>query len=97
MSGKKTENMLEYMKEYREKNAGYWKQKVRCEICNKTMTLSSRSHHKKSTKHLFNEMKIKMAAISRNNVQKENNSNECEKDNNSQECDNNNNNQGAKK
>ena len=78
MSTKKTENMLEYMKEYREKNAGYWKQKVKCDICNKTMTLSSRSHHKKSTKHLFNELKLKMAEINSKN------------DNNSKECNNNN-------
>lgn len=105
MTSKKTENLVEYRKRYREKNPDYWKQKVFCEVCNQTMTLSTRSHHKRSMKHLFNEMKLKMAEMS----QKENNNQECEnnenvnnshKDNNGQECENqkcDNNNQKDKK
>ena len=65
MSSKKTENIAEYRKRYREENKDYWKQKVTCELCNLTITRGAKSHHKKSGKHLFNEMKKKMGEMSK--------------------------------
>jgi hypothetical protein len=51
MSTKNVKNLVEYRKQYREKNPNYWKRIVVCDICNQSMTLSARSHHKKSMKH----------------------------------------------
>lgn len=49
----KTIDMNAYMREYRIKNKEKYAEKILCEICGGSYTITNSSHHKHSDKHQF--------------------------------------------
>lgn len=53
MSDKKTKNMKEYFKKYKETHVEMFKETTKCEICGGKYSYTNRATHYKSLKHKY--------------------------------------------
>ena len=56
-------NSKEYMENYYKNNPEKWKKIIKCDICDKEMSITTRSNHYKSKNHRLAELEKKIQNI----------------------------------
>jgi hypothetical protein len=70
---KKTDDMKQYMREYRKKHADKWKEQKVCPDCGVSYMASNITNHLRSQNHKYHVLKKEYEKITEKNLKTENN------------------------